>query len=666
MATRLIAVAVLALSLLPIAALLPGGEQDPGYADRLTDWLMGLALCGGGGALVAYIARVRVPSRPILNPEAEVAADLRPGVAVFAGWPFVVLIALAAFVLYAITAQFVFSGKPLLIDEIVQVMQARWYAAGQLWVSVPEPREFYSILHVIDTGDRVFGQFPAGGPAMLALGSLVGAEWLVGPAAGALSVALFAVLLPSLEPGASRAWVRGTTLLFTLAPFGVFMFASHMNHATVLLWLLVATVALARATASPASSPAWGLLTGLGLGIAATIRPMDAVAFALPAAAWLLWRARRGGTPVASLLLSGLGVALPISLLLLVNRETTGAPLLFGYDLLWGSGHAVGFHQPPWGPPHTPARGLELVSLYLTRLSTYLYESPVPAMLLVAGALWFSKKLSELDRYLLASGALIVVGYWAYWHDGFFLGPRFFFPLFPVLVVWTARLPLRLRALVGRDSVTWLGLKAGTVVALLLAIITLAFVRVPSYRNGLTSMRLDVEEASARAGVRDALVLVQESWGTRLVVRLWGRGVSRPDAEHLYQNVDACALELALVELERGGVTGDEAHRRLRPLLADSALIDRAARERDELEAIVPGRAYPQGCTSLRELDLGGYSHLAPFLLARDGNVYARWIPGREAEISALHPGRPVYRLRRAGPEHDAGVLWEPVELLGR
>ena len=72
------------------------------------------------------------------------------------------------------------------------MLQARWLAEGQLSVATPPLREFFSVLNLVDLGDRTFAQFPIGGPAMLMLGSLVGAEWLVGPLAGAVSVLAFA------------------------------------------------------------------------------------------------------------------------------------------------------------------------------------------------------------------------------------------------------------------------------------------------------------------------------------------------------------------------------------------------------------------------------------------------------------------------------------------
>lgn len=662
MATRLIALLVLALSLLPVANLIPGGESDPEYAARLLDWAYGFALCGGIGGLVAYIAHVRRRGAMVLGtpqPTTATALDDRAAPrAGFAGGGFLAAAALLALLLYGVIAHVVFSTRPLLIDEIVQVLQARWYAAGMLAVPVPPLREFFSILHLVDLGDIAYSQFPAGGPAMLALGSLVGAEWIVGPVAGAVSVVLFGLLLRRLEPGVSRGWHRGAVALFALAPFGAFMFGSHMNHATTLAWLLVACVALARATETADAHPGWGLFTGLSLGVAATIRPLDAVAFALPAAAWLAWHARGGRRPLLGFLLSGVGVALPMSALFWVNARTTGSPTLFGYDLLWGAGHSLGFHVSPWGPIHTPARGLELISLNFTRLSVYLFETPFPALLPAAAALWFGRSLRPMDRYLFVSAALVVAGYWAYWHDGFYLGPRFMVPLLPVLVLWSARLPLALRARIPRGSPLALGAKASFAAGVAYALVSIAVVRVPQYRNGMTSMRVDVAAAARAAGVNDALVLVKESWGAQLVIRMWAAGITRSDAEVLYRNADACKLELALEGIERDSVRGAEARARLEPLRADSSALIKSTRSPDFTERMLPDATYPPICESRITTDEAGFSHYAPFRLVRDSNVYARWLPGREAEIEALYPDRPVYLLGRAGTGVEAPITW--------
>jgi hypothetical protein len=208
---------------------------------------------------------------------------------------------------------------------------------------------------------------------------------------------------------------------------------------------------------------------------------------------------------------------------------------------------------------------------------------------------------------------------------------------------------------------------------LVLSAVSIVAVRAPGYRNIVTSMRLDVAREARTAGVSNALVLVKESWGSRLVARMWALGVSRPLAERIYWNSDACRLELTLGELESSrsvsavrvaavGAASDAMaiERRLLPLLTDSALIDRSSRSAG-LEAMVPGRAPPAHCTSQREMDRRGSSHLLAFKLVRDGNVYVRWIPGREAEASGLYPGRPVYLLERTGPEPEAGLYWRPL-----
>lgn len=415
MVTRFVALFLLVGSLVPFAWLIPGGESDSGYLARLEDWVLGTALCAAIGALVWFVqrARLRVAAETDDSHETEGEGALYPKAADGRDLLFVVGSAVGAFVLYAIIAQWVFAGRPLLIDEIVYVLQARDYANGSLTHLTRLPREFFAIMHEVDFGARSYGQYPAGGPAMLVPGVWLGAEWLVGPVVGGLSVLCFAWVLPAWVPEWSRAVRRATVLLFALAPFGAFMFGSHMNHATTLFWLLVAVLGLSRARVE-GSSPWWGLLTGLGLGIAATIRPLDAATFALPAGAWLGWRARRGGVPLAQWLLSGVGVALPVTALMVVNAQTTGHPLRFDYDVLWGAGHALGFHDAAWGAVHTPARGVELISLYLTRLSSYLFETPFPALLLPAVGLWFARSLRAMDRYLLVSAGLVIVGYWAY------------------------------------------------------------------------------------------------------------------------------------------------------------------------------------------------------------------------------------------------------------
>jgi hypothetical protein len=571
------------------------------------------------------------------------------------------LVPFGAFALYVIIARLVFSGRPLLIDEVVQLLQARIFTSGHLWLPVAAHREFFSILHLVDTGDKVYSQFPPGGPAMLALGELVHAPWLVGPACGAISVALFARLLKWTDPGASSAFHLGATLLFAIAPFGAFMFASHMNHVTTLMWLLVATLGLANVIRGDVPKVGWAFVNGLGLGAAAAIRPLDAFAFAVPAAAWLLvlaWRDRRRWLDVVA---SGIGVAIPFGAMMWVNARTTGSPFLFGYEVLWGKAHGLGFHTAPWGAAHTPSRGLELISLYGTRLQTYLFETPFPSMLPVIASLALTKRLSALDRYLLVSATLLGALYFAYWHDGFFLGPRFVFPWLPVLVLFAARLPGLVRERFGRGRV-WIGTNAALASGALMAVGFALPERVMLYEGALTSMRADYTAESANAGVKDALVFVRESWGAQLTVRMWERGISRSAAAAFYHGVDACLLDRALRDLEAHDIRDTAAEARLQPLLADSSRVIASTLSVDVTEKVLEGTLYDRTCMSRINEDRVGYTHLAPLLLEHgSGNVYARDLHAHDSLMTAMYPTRAMYLLRRKGAMPDSAFEWLPL-----
>jgi len=681
---RAAALVLLGLGFIPFAAFLGVDLEMPGVVTQLRDWGTGSVLTLGVGVLAWLAARRgHWPSFQPRRPHPW-RLDQR-----------LVLVALGSLMLYVLVATVVFSRRPLLIDEVAQLWQAQRYAEGRLWIPAPLHREFFSFLHLVDTGDRVYSQFPPGGPFMIWLGVLIGAPWLVGPVCGALCVWLFSRLARAAEPRASDGWVLGATLLFAVTPFGVFMFGSYMNHVTALLWILVAVASLialigrdeptiapppragnaqakaagdvqARASVpvgvTRAPAVALSLLLGFGLGAAATIRPLDAFAFALPAAVWLVVRAGRSSGRWIENVVAGLGVAIPFAAMMYVNAQTTGHPLLFGYEVLWGATHGLGFHAAPWGAPHTPLRGLALASLYQWRLQSYLFETPFPSLLLPVISLAFARRVSPLDRYLLASSGLVIVFYLLYWHDGFYLGPRFVLPLLPALVIWTARVP---RIIVAR--VQSLPVRAGLTAALGFGVVgAMVFnlpVRIASYRAGLTSMRVDYARTAQLAGVHDALVFVRESWGAQLVARLWALGVTRPRTEAIYRGVDACNLEREITALEHDGVRGAAAEARLAVLLArDSAVVVKSTLTPDPTERMRIGERYAPVCRQRIADDREGFLHLAPLQLVTTGNtVYARDLQAHDSLLLAQYPGRRVYLLRHAGTRVDAPLVYLPV-----
>ncbi|HEX6536775.1 MAG TPA: hypothetical protein VF041_19465, partial [Gemmatimonadaceae bacterium] len=477
---------------------------------------------------------------------------------------------------------------------------------------------------------------------------LVGAPWLVGPVCAAVGVLAFAAYTRRAEARPGVALLA--TVLFAFAPFAAFMSGSHMNHVTTLMWVAIAIAALARVVTVESPRPAVALLAGLGFGMAGTIRPVDALAFALPAGVWLLARALRDRRRWADALPAALGVALPLLALMWVNSRTTGAPLRFGYEVLWGKQHALGFHTAPWGVAHTPARGLELVNLYFLRLQTYLFETPVPSLLPAIGALALARRLDRFDRYLLTSSALLVGLYFAYWHDGFYLGPRFVYLLLVPLALWTARFFPLVRERVGTGAVYRASVYAA-LCAVVIAVTADIPIRASQYRSGLLTMRWDADSAAAASGVRNALVLVRESWGAQLVARLWALGVPRPETELLYRGVDACALDHAVERLERGTARGAVAVAALTPLLRDSALVVGSPASPDTTERYLPGAYYDGRCRARIADDRAGFTLYPPLLLAHGGgNVYARDLHGRDTLLVRAFPDRPLYLLRPASP----------------
>jgi len=192
----LAAILIAALSFLPFANWIPGGASAPGYAQNLTDWIYGSAIALG----VGYVLAISSSSRGLTWLWRDDAAA-RP-IAFFSRRPLATsaAVAIVAFLAYALISRLVFNAHPLLIDEIVQMVQANLLAHGHLSEPVAAHPEFFSGINIVDTNGRYFAQFPIGGPAMLALGVLWHAPWLVGPVFGAVTVLAFSVYVRIAEP----------------------------------------------------------------------------------------------------------------------------------------------------------------------------------------------------------------------------------------------------------------------------------------------------------------------------------------------------------------------------------------------------------------------------------------------------------------------------------
>lgn len=638
------AAAIAALSLIPLVNLIPDDLAAPWYGATVRSWLVLSALVAAIGLGLAVLSR-RVPGLWREGAGARIAALADPASLAALG-----AVAAVAGLAYLAVALLVFDGRALHIDEIVQLLSARSYAAGRVAEPADLDPAFRTIMHLVEREGRVFGHFPPGGPAWLALGELIHLPWLAGPLAGALAVLAFGLVLRVVEPTPA---IRGAALLlFAFAPFVLFMAGSHMNHAPALMWALFGVAAMLRAGAGPppnglglAARGRWilGLAGGLAFGMAAATRPPDALAWAGAAGLWLLSRRALS----ARLALGGLvGLAVPIAAVLAVNAATTGAPFRFAYELAWGPGVGLGFHDTPWGPGHTPLRGLELLNLYLLRLNVYLFEAPVPGLVPALVAIAFSRRLERGDGLLLGAAALLLGVYFAYWHDGFYLGPRFVYGLVPVAALWTARLPSRLAP---PGATGWARRRALAFAGIATVAITAAVgipERARQHARGLAPLRWDADEAADQAGVRNAVVFVQESWGAQLLARLLALGVPAPAAERVYRNLDTCRLEEAVTALEAESVRGLAAVERLVPLMADSARLVPSTLSPDRTERMLPGATYGRVCVQRFREDQAGMTLLAPQLLSRRPDLlFVRNLHERNAGLLARHPGKAVFLL---------------------
>ncbi len=631
---------VAALSLLgffPLVNWLPGGRQAPWYRPIALDFVYGSMIALGGGLVLAILSR----SIPALWRERR----LTPLLERYERAPIraTMIIALGGFAIYVAVAFLVQDGRALHLDEIVQAYQGRIFASGALTLEAFPYPEFFSHMLLVDSGGRVYSHFPPGGPAMLALGSLIGAEWVIVPLAGALTVLAFGWGMQRFD---ERPGVRlGATLLFALAPFMVFMSASRMNHVTALLWIVTAVTALALTVTRDRSRPGLAFLSGIAFGTAATIRPADALAFALPAALWYLGRTVRCPRRWTDLAAAGIGITLPMAVLMWVNVNTTGHPLVFGYSVLWGEATGLGFHTSPWGAAHTPVRGLEQISLYFLTLQRYLFETPFPALVPTILALALSRKFRPLDRYLLVSSGLLVGIYFAYFHYGVYLGPRFMFPLLAVLVIWTARLPALVKERFGTGVPYRTTIYTYAIGAVVVVTVT-GPLRARAHAANMTTPRWDAEAAAA-AGVSRALVLVRESWGAQLLSRMWALGVTRQQAELLYAASDRCRLEQAISEVEQAGASGSDAFTALLPVVEDSARLVPAPFSEDPTARVLPGAVYSALCRTRVAEEQAGFTVFLPLILAEDGgNIFARDLHARDTLLLRAFPDGDVFLLK--------------------
>jgi hypothetical protein len=132
-----------------------------------------------------------------------------------------------------------------------------------------------------------------------------------------------------------------------------------------------------------------------------------------------------------------------------------------------------------------------------------------------------------------------------------------------------------------------------------------------------------------------------------MVARMWALGITRSDAEHLYWQADACALEEGIHQAESSGLRGQTALAALTPLMQPAGSTQPSPFSPDSSERYVPGTTYTPRCMARIDEDRAGFTLFAPFLLAHGGgNIYARDLGEQNELLTAQYPDRPVYLLK--------------------
>lgn len=353
-----------------------------------------------------------------------------------------------------------YQRHPHIADEVAYLLHARYLAEGQLSLPVPPVPEAFDVELMFRDGGRWYSPVPPGWPAVLAVGVLAGAPWLVNPVLAGVSVLLAHRLLKHLY---DENTARVGTLLLAVSPWFLFLSMSLMNHTVVLAVALMGALAVARLR--ECNRPGWAALAGGAAGVVSLVRPLDGLVVGVVLGCWIVAAAGRTGRFKAAAVF-GITAAVVAAAVMPYNHHLTGDPTLFPImeytDAVYGAGsNALGFGPDRglgWGgfdpfPGHDLLDALINTNLNSFALNTELFGwscgSLLPVLLLTA-----TRRINRTDLAMMGVVALVVVLYGLYWFSGGpDFGPRYWFLVLLPCTALTARaLPVVGRLLSPRRS----------------------------------------------------------------------------------------------------------------------------------------------------------------------------------------------------------------------
>lgn len=415
-------------------------------------------------------------------------------------FPALLVYAVAAIPLAWFINQAVYSG-----DESAYIFQARIFSAGHLTAEAPIAKaadhgatlEDFRVQHHIIAGDKWFGKYPPGWPAILAMGVALHAAWLVNPLLGLL------ILIITYRTAAlvfDRDTARLANMILVASPFFLLNCVDFMSHTACSVFIAGATYFffVYRYSARISSFTALSVL----IGMACLVRPYTAAFAGVILCGTCLWAARREIARLLKLMsISAAAGAATVAALLFYNRLLTGRFWPVTYAVYRKSEKIAELDFSPANLFHNLTHVTSL-SLAETALAS------IPFVMVLGAYALFREKEKRLETGVLAAlFASLILAYVGLVERSFsFIGERYYFETYFALAILAARGWMLLVE-------NW-NISARAVRATLAALFLVQAIQYPTYiriaANVREANRL-VGAAVAHLDIKDAVVFLKIS-----------------------------------------------------------------------------------------------------------------------------------------------------------
>ena len=566
-------------------------------------------------------------------------------------------------------SHFVLEGNSTNVDAKVQMLQARFVAAGHLSGPADRFTEFWQLQNSLITPNGWVSQYPPGHVFLLALGFLLYVPALVCPALVGVTV-LFTALSARRLLRDDPAVARLGAIMLALSPFFIGLAGAYMNHVSAAAATLVAVYCALRTEDDERLR--WPLLTGAALGFAFSVRPLSAIVAGMTVLAiWIVVRParRKEITGWVRLCVGALIGAVPFLVAVGVyNTHFFGSAFRFGYVAAYGPLVGLGFHQDPFGHFYGPANALAFTSSDLVALSLYLLETPMPAVVVAGLFLIFRRNFGAGERLIALWALLPVLANMFYWYHGIFMGPRMLAEAAPAWALLIAISAVGLVRLTTRRQFGGQSPRAMLTVAFIVAWAAGIFYLAPNRLMGYGGAIEPPHTATP------SLIFVHGAWSGRISMRLIANGLRQDSLEIGIRQNSTCELN----EFAKWYAAAKAGQIAPRPDVG----FDRASRKRPvqfliakrDAISVIPGQPISPDCVREIAFDSAGIIDISSFLrqtdlpgLPGDGTMIVRDMgPEANAQLIAHYPNRTPMFFYRAEQENTGPQLVSYAEGLRR